>query len=293
MKFSILLSLVELLAICCFSSTDGVDVVSLSDLSEITIKEFFKKYSHNETYMRISDFKLFLDKMNGTLVQDHSGHDHSRVHSDHDHANRSTRSTDDHDHQNLTETYRRKFDHKCFEEKLLNLKKVSNDNPELIEKDKFAQLSSIFVSDLDQCINETVVWSRPKDDSFFSKINFQKENWLWAFLSAFIITVIGLLCYLVVPSLNAVYFNFLFQFLVAMAVGTLSGDALLHLIPHAFSGHDHSHESGSGDDHKSGVYKGLGAVVGIYVFFLIEKGMQIRRARKESDTGTKSTTRSS
>ena len=39
--------------------------------------------------------------------------------------------------------------------------------------------------------------------------------------------------------------------------------------------------SHSDHDHNDGVYKGLGAVVGIYVFFLIEKIMQMRRARKE------------
>lgn len=43
----------------------------------------------------------------------------------------------------------------------------------------------------------------------------------------------------------------------------------------------HDHESNENHDHSAGVYKGLGAVVGIYVFFLIERIMQIRRARKE------------
>lgn len=72
----------------------------------------------------------------------------------------------------------------------------------------------------------------------------------------------------------------MFQFLVALAVGSLSGDSLLHLIPHAFMDHSHDHSSSS-HDHSAGVYKGMGAIVGIYVFFLIEKIMQIRRARKE------------
>ena len=46
-------------------------------------------------------------------------------------------------------------------------------------------------------------------------------------------------------------------------------------------GHDHSHSHGQTDDHSEGVYKGLGAIIGIYVFFVIEKVMQMRRARKE------------
>jgi hypothetical protein len=61
----------------------------------------------------------------------------------------------------------------------------------------------------------------------------------------------------------------------------LTGDSLLHLIPHAFANHDHSDGTLDQESHNEGVYKGLGAVVGIYVFFIIEKIMQIRRARKE------------
>jgi hypothetical protein len=49
-------------------------------------------------------------------------------------------------------------------------------------------------------------------------------------------------------------------------------------IHHDYTEHDDEHDTSS---HDSGVYKGLAAIVGIYVFFLIEKIMHMRRARKE------------
>ena len=60
-------------------------------------------------------------------------------------------------------------------------------------------------------------------------------------------------------------------------------DILINQLTKAFmEKHHHGEDSHSDDhDHNDGVYKGLGAVVGIYVFFLIEKIMQMRRARKE------------
>lgn len=274
MKFVVLLLLAQL-SISCASLSNDAEVLNLANMSDNSIKGLFKKYSQNESYMRFSDFESFLEKVIHTFKHKN---EHSHSHDDHSH---SHENNDNHSHENSTKTYDRKFDHKCFESKLLNLKEVSNNNHELIEKGKFAQLSSILVIDMDQCIKETVVWIDNNKDLFFgTAINFKRENWIFAFLSAFIITVIGLLCYLVVPSLNAMCFNYLFQFLVALAVGTLTGDALLHLIPHAFSEHDHGSE-GEGEHSNDGVYKGMGAVVGIYVFFIIERSMQIRRARKE------------
>ena len=44
---------------------------------------------------------------------------------------------------------------------------------------------------------------------------------------------------------------------------------------------NHDHNGHEDHNHNEGVFKGLGAVVGIYVFYVIEKIMQIRRARKE------------
>lgn len=56
--------------------------------------------------------------------------------------------------------------------------------------------------------------------------------WMWGFVSITIISLLSLLGVILVPILNQGCFKFLLTFLVALAVGTLSGDALLHLLPH-------------------------------------------------------------
>ncbi|XP_047226086.1 zinc transporter ZIP10 [Girardinichthys multiradiatus] len=98
--------------------------------------------------------------------------------------------------------------------------------------------------------------------------------WIWGFVSITIISLLSLLGVVLVPILKQSCFKFLLTFLVALAVGTLSGDALLHLLPHSQGQHDHSpHETSNSSDLVTafdGVWKGLTALAGIYLLFIIE-----------------------
>ncbi|XP_053322668.1 zinc transporter ZIP6 [Spea bombifrons] len=107
-----------------------------------------------------------------------------------------------------------------------------------------------------------------------------KVAWIGGFISITVISVLSLLGIILVPLMNRVFFKFLLSFLVALAVGTLSGDAFLHLLPHSHSKH-HSHggfpdASGHVDDkeeesdHLDATWKGLTALGGLYLMFLVE-----------------------
>ena len=60
------------------------------------------------------------------------------------------------------------------------------------------------------------------------------QTWLAALGSTLLISLCGIFGILVIPIMQRVFYQHLIQFLIALAVGTLAGDALLHLLPHAF-----------------------------------------------------------
>ncbi|KAM8856217.1 zinc transporter ZIP10 isoform 1-T6 [Spinachia spinachia] len=121
--------------------------------------------------------------------------------------------------------------------------------------------------------------------------------WLWGFVSITIISLLSLLGVVLVPILKQSCFKFLLTFLVALAVGTLSGDALLHLLPHSQGPHNHG-ERGAGKEIDmvedfDGVWKGLTALAGIYLLFIIEhcigmfKHYKDHRGMKKANEGGK------
>uniref|UniRef100_A0A671K3G4 Zinc transporter ZIP6 n=1 Tax=Sinocyclocheilus anshuiensis TaxID=1608454 RepID=A0A671K3G4_9TELE len=111
--------------------------------------------------------------------------------------------------------------------------------------------------------------------------------WVGGFLSITLISLLALVGVVLIPLMNRVCFNFLLSFLVALAVGTLSGDALLHLIPHSQSHHQHGHSEHHHhgeeveEDSLRPVWTGLTALSGVYIMFLIEHFLTLGKMYKD------------
>uniref|UniRef100_A0A671K6K2 Zinc transporter ZIP6 n=1 Tax=Sinocyclocheilus anshuiensis TaxID=1608454 RepID=A0A671K6K2_9TELE len=106
--------------------------------------------------------------------------------------------------------------------------------------------------------------------------------WVGGFLSITLISLLALVGVVLIPLMNRVCFN-----LVALAVGTLSGDAFLHLIPHVryklafkFSTHHH-HSEEVEEDSLRPVWIGLTALSGVYIMFLIEHFLTLGKMYKD------------
>ncbi|OON18741.1 hypothetical protein X801_05401 [Opisthorchis viverrini] len=109
----------------------------------------------------------------------------------------------------------------------------------------------------------------------YSIFDIRPKVWAASIIAIVVVSAVGLLGVAVVPLVQKMFFNQVIQYLVAVAVGTLTGDAMLHLIPHAISaGEGHSHDAGhedAGNGERIAVYKGLVALGGVYFFFMAEK----------------------
>ncbi|XP_028654906.1 zinc transporter ZIP10 [Erpetoichthys calabaricus] len=99
----------------------------------------------------------------------------------------------------------------------------------------------------------------------------------WGSLAVTVISVPPLLAIVLVPLLRRRILETLLAFLVALAVGTLCGDALLHLLPHAQAGG----HSGGDLDLEDSVLKGLCVLAGIYILFAIECLMGLIRSCRQ------------
>ena len=95
--------------------------------------------------------------------------------------------------------------------------------------------------------------------------NLSSTTWLASFSSIAVISIVGLLTVGIIPLLKGPHQESALQLLVSLAVGTLVGDALIHLLPHAL---DMDH----GDT--SVIWKGFTATMTIICFFIMDRVLE-------------------
>ncbi|XP_070546483.1 metal cation symporter ZIP14-like [Ptychodera flava] len=105
------------------------------------------------------------------------------------------------------------------------------------------------------------------------------ETWGYGFLCVTVISACSLLGAFVIPLIRKQFFQSLLMFLICLAVGSLSGGALMHLIPEATGNHPELTER----------LKSLVVIGGIYLFFLTERFINIMTMRRKRRSQGKAT----
>ncbi|MBN3307351.1 S39AC protein, partial [Amia calva] len=141
------------------------------------------------------------------------------------------------------------------------------DHHSLISKEHFRHICPAIIQQLLGDVCET------REQNLRSSPPSAIEKYGYSTVAILIITVGSML------GIALIFFNscqetytLVLQLFVGLAVGTLSGDALLHLIPQILGLHNHiQHEDQPLTEGKDYLWKILGIIGGIYGFFLIEK----------------------
>ena len=151
-------------------------------------------------------------------------------HHDHDHEH------DDHDHHHI-ETTMKPID-------MINSTWLADiKNSLLIEHDHFTSICPILLyhitgqnsSEKGGCFNAAYFAGKEIYANEEPEMEDRGKVWLYSTLSLIGISLCGLLGVAVIPIMEKHFYHHVLQFLVALAVGTLCGDALLHLLPHVSS----------------------------------------------------------
>ncbi|XP_055957048.1 zinc transporter ZIP12 [Patella vulgata] len=248
-----------------FSSSQIKHKCRLLPTKEFFIDELFESFHSVNNTLSKEEFKELLTKLgisSSTTQEDAHIHTERKKRSTRSEnvMKRSKRAADEHeehDHATVKSCY--------SADQLLTV----YDTATPISKTDFTQLCPALIY---QQTSEACKATTDHDDSTTPT---EAERYGYSSLAVFIITLCALFGAILFPfSKNRCYDGFMAVFM-GLAVGTLTSDALLHLIPEAFGIHKHSEEDGH--DHGSGeivvesfVWYAFAAIGSIYVFYLLE-----------------------
>ncbi|KAI4900358.1 hypothetical protein NFI96_024997 [Prochilodus magdalenae] len=239
-------------------------------------KEFFMDYIFNHFSsgnITVGD----LDNLMNALNLGHTGEDGDH---DHDHYQEVLDGGEGPRHSHMEpQLFNSSWDKTCFSaQELLRIYQLNTSG---LSRDQFTQLSPALIQ---QLLSKACSETNPTTDHTDGKLS-TTERYMYATLANIVICLVamfGIVVLLCTSCSNL--FQICIQFCISLAVGSLTGDALLHLLPTFLGLHVHGEEQSDGHDHSEKnmtyTYKLLVVLGGIYYFFLMETIFSIMTQKK-------------
>ncbi|XP_055508896.1 zinc transporter ZIP12-like [Leucoraja erinacea] len=236
--------------------------------------EFIFRSLNNTTSIKLTDLKQLLHQLRLGRYFESPSHDPENVRTGTELIESSgeihflKQQNQDHHDCDLLPDYSFSWAKVCFSaDQLVGI--FLNGSDSAISKDHFDQISPAIVQQLLSGACQHGGWEYAQ--SIVLPTNAEKYG--YSTLAVLIITVCSMcgITLLIFNSCKQTY-QLILQLFVGIAVGTMSGDALLHLLPQVLGLHTHEQEATShSHENKGYIWKMFTVLGGIYVFFLIEK----------------------
>ncbi|XP_041466306.1 zinc transporter ZIP12-like [Lytechinus variegatus] len=222
----------------------------------------------------------------GASSAEHDDHAADAGHDDHDHRRRRhaddisvaavgyihrvRRVVDDHGHDHGAHSDELNVSATCYSgEELLDIHGI--DHEAGITESQYAALAPSLIQQILSGVCSADVHVDPTNTYTDAEI------WGYSHLAVLVISLVAILGALFLPCMSGFVYEAIIQTMMALAVATLTGDALLHLIPqavglhaHDASGHAHTNH-GPLNPELAYVWKCLVIELAIYFFFLVER----------------------
>ncbi|XP_072266680.1 zinc transporter ZIP4 isoform X2 [Pyxicephalus adspersus] len=247
-------------------------------------------YKQNQT-LSVEALTSLMTKIN-LVSQDDHGHedgDHDHEHDDHhDHHDHEENNHTDHDHHDHDHSRRRRsldktvtapvthWDETCFSpHEIFDIFGV--DETRGISPEEFPDISTSLIQ---QQLTGLCPKIHQHDTSDGLSI---AERYIYASIATLVVCLCAIFGIVIIlcTTCTSIY-QYVIQFFVSLAVGSLTGDAILHLIPQFLGLHSHAdgHAEHAADEDRSHIWKLLAVLGGLYAFFLLEKFFSILMEEK-------------
>ncbi|CAK8683641.1 unnamed protein product [Clavelina lepadiformis] len=208
---------------------------------------------------------VITNSMTETSTDDHADHDHKRK-------RRNTVETHEENHEHHARCYSRN-----------QLKSIFGFSGNLTEE-QVLEMCPAFVQQIleGSCTTRAVEEesTQPPEAPYTDAMKYGYGTASVGIISA--LAFVGIFFF---PVLESVKFKLVMQFFIALGVGTMSGDAILHIIPEVTGIHDHgATEETDAHDHeeedRTYLWRLLVVIAGVWVFFLFENGLKLLSSKR-------------